>query len=71
MIYAELVLLVAAGYLAAGLLFGVAFVTVGVARIDPAARGTSAAFRLLILPGSVALWPALAVVWVRRREERP
>jgi hypothetical protein len=71
MISAELVLLVAAGYLAAGLLFGVAFVTVGVVRIDPAARGTSVAFRLVILPGSVALWPALAVVWVRRREERP
>jgi hypothetical protein len=71
MISAELVLLVAAGYLAAGLLFGVVFVTVGVARIDSAARGTSAAFRLVILPGSVALWPALAVIWVRRREERP
>ena len=71
MISAELVLLVAAGYLVAGLLFGVAFVTVGAARIDPAARGTSASFRLLILPGSVALWPALAVIWVRRREERP
>ena len=71
MISAELVLLVAAGYLAVGLLFGVAFVTVGVGRIDPAARGTSASFRLLILPGSVALWPALTVIWVRRREERP
>ena len=71
MINTELVLLVAAGYLAAGLLFGVAFVTVGVARIDPAARGTSASFRFVILPGSVALWPALAVVWVRHREERP
>lgn len=66
---AELVLLAAAGYLAAGLPFGVAFVTVGVTRLDPAARGTSAAFRLLILPGSVALWPVLAAKWARHGGE--
>lgn len=66
---AELVLLAAAGYLGAGLVFGVAFVAAGVARIDPAARGTSAAFRLLILPGSVALWPLLAAKWACHTEE--
>lgn len=64
---ADLVLLAAAGYLAAGLVFGVAFVTVGVARIDTAARGTSVAFRLLILPGSVALWPLLAAKWAQHK----
>jgi hypothetical protein len=64
---AELVLLAAGGYLLAGFLFGLAFVTRGVARIDPAARGTSATFRMLILPGSVALWPLLAAKWVRHR----
>ena len=61
---AELFLLVVAGYLLAGAFFGLAFVTVGVTRIDPAARGTSAAFRLLILPGTVALWPLLAAKWL-------
>jgi hypothetical protein len=66
---AELVLLVAAGYLAAGLLFGVAFVAIGVTRIDPAAHGTSAAFRLLILPGSVILWPVLAAKWAGHEGE--
>jgi hypothetical protein len=65
----ELVLLAVSGYLAAGLPFGFAFVTVGVARIDPAARGTSATFRLLILPGSVALWPVLAAKWARHKGE--
>jgi hypothetical protein len=69
MIGAELVLLVTVGYLMAGLVFGVVFVTVGVARIDPAARGTSATFRLLILPGSVALWPVLAAKWARHEGE--
>jgi hypothetical protein len=68
---AELVLLAVFGYLAAGLTFGLAFVTVGVTRIDAAAQGTSAVFRMLILPGSVALWPILAVKWVRRKGELP
>lgn len=62
---AEVVLLGITGYLAAGSLFALAFVTVGVTRIDPAARGTPAAFRLMILPGVVALWPLLAAKWVR------
>ncbi len=66
---AELILLVVVSYLAVGLVFGLAFVAVGVTRLDPAARGTSASFRLLILPGSVALWPLLAAKWVRRGGE--
>jgi hypothetical protein len=57
----------AAGYLLVGLLFALAFVTVGVSRFDPAARGTSVAFRLLILSGCVTLWPLLAAKWVRNR----
>jgi hypothetical protein len=52
-------------YLVCGLLFGMAFVTVGVDRIDAAARGTSPGFRLLILPGTTAFWPLLAVRWIR------
>jgi hypothetical protein len=63
----ELVLLGGAAYAAAGLLFAAAFVTVGVTRLDPAARGSSRAFRALILPGAVALWPLLAAKWVRHR----
>lgn len=65
----ELVLLAAAVYASAGLAFGLAFVAAGVARIDPAARGTSWAFRALILPGAAALWPLLAVKWARHKQE--
>ncbi len=50
-------------YAGLGLLFGVAFVTRGVARIDPQAVGGSWGFRLVILPGVVALWPILARRW--------
>lgn len=61
---AEWIVAVAAGYTAVGLLFGLAFVSVGVTRLDPAARGTSVAFRVLILPGAVALWPFVLFKWV-------
>jgi hypothetical protein len=54
-------------YLLTGAVFGLAFVTVGVGRIDPAARGTSPTFRALIFPGSVALWPLLVAKWVGRK----
>lgn len=60
-------------YAGVGLLFGVAFVTRGAARIDPQAVGGSWGFRLAILPGVAALWPLLAGRWLRRRpppEER-
>lgn len=66
---AELIVAVVAIYLVVGLVFGLLFVSVGVARFDPAARGTSPAFRVLILPGSVALWPLLAAKWIARTRE--
>jgi hypothetical protein len=52
-------------YLSCGLIFASAFVTAGVSRVDPAARGTSALFRLVILPATVTFWPVLAVRWVK------
>jgi len=59
-------LVAAAGlYLALGLVFALAFVTAGVQRVDPAARGAPVGFRLLILPGAAALWPLLLTRWVR------
>jgi hypothetical protein len=58
-------LLLAAGiYLAAGMVFATAFLTRGIERIDPAAHGSSAAFRLLLAPGVAALWPILARRWL-------
>jgi hypothetical protein len=67
----EIGLVLGLAYTAAGLVVGLVFVTVGVARIDPAARGTSVAFRLLILPGSAALWPVLVAKWARHQGESP
>ncbi len=53
----------AAVYLAAGVVFALAFLARGVERIDPAAHGASFGFRCLIAPGVVALWPLLARRW--------
>jgi hypothetical protein len=52
-------------YGAIGFLFGVCFVTVGVSRLDPMAKGAGFGFRLLILPGTAALWPLLLYRWTR------
>ena len=52
-------------YAALGLVFAVPFVLVGAGRVDPAARGGTWGFRLLLLPGAAALWPLLAWRWLR------
>ena len=50
-------------YLVGGLLFGIPFVCRGVNRIDPHARPGTWGFRLLILPGTILLWPLLLWRW--------
>ena len=52
-------------YLAAGVVFAVPFVAVGVGRVDRVAERGTLGFRLIILPGVVALWPLLAMRWLR------
>ena len=56
----------AGAYVAAGVVFAAAFVTWGVSRIDPVAREGTWGFRLIILPGVVALWPLLLIRWRAR-----
>jgi hypothetical protein len=52
----------AAVYLGVGALFAVPFVARWAGRLDPAARAGTLGFRLLIVPGTVLLWP-----WLVRR----
>ena len=68
---AEALLVLAATYLGIGLVFALAFVGVGVARIDRGAASGTLGFRVLILPGTVALWPLLARRWLAARHEPP
>ena len=58
-------------YAAVGAVFAVAFVTAGVQRVDPDARGSGIVFRLLILPGSAAFWPLLLRRWIRGDRDVP
>lgn len=52
-------------YAAVGLIFAIAFAWKGVGKIDPAAAAGTIGFRLLIIPGTIALWPILARRWHR------
>jgi hypothetical protein len=64
MLAAHIILWSLAAYALAGLLFAIPFLARGLSRIDPAAHGAHWAFRLLITPGVIALWPILALRWL-------
>ena len=61
------VVVIAVGYIAAGLLFGIFFALGGFARLDPAAKGSSITFRILTIPAATALWPLLLIKMLRQR----
>lgn len=61
---AQTLLAVLALHALLGLGFAARFLPRRVEALDASARGSSWAFRLLILPGVVALWPLL---WMRAR----
>ena len=62
---ARWILAAVAIYAGFGIAIGIPFLVVGIQRIDAAARGAGWGFRLLVLPGVVALWPVMAVRWAR------
>jgi hypothetical protein len=64
MLVAQIIVWVVTAYLGVGLLFGVAFVLIGAGKLDPHARAGTWGFRILILPGSVLLWPLLLPRWL-------
>ena len=52
-------------YAALGMLFAIAFVTIGIGQVDPLAKGTGVGFRLIILPGVAGLWPMFLARWFK------
>lgn len=56
------IVLAAKVYAAAGACLAGFFLTLGIGRIDPAARGTFV-FRVLLIPGTVLLWPLVLMRW--------
>jgi hypothetical protein len=67
-LFAQTLVAAAAVYVAVGLVFAAAFVTTGVRQIDPSAKHAPIGFRLIIVPGTVALWPLLAIRWLRGQQ---
>lgn len=57
---------VLAVYLAAGLVFALPFAFRWAGRLDATARAGTLGFRLLIIPGSMLLWPWLAARLLRQ-----
>jgi hypothetical protein len=58
------------GYAVLGFVFALWFVAAGVTRLDPNARGSGIAFRVIILPGVAALWPLLLCACACRKAQR-
>lgn len=56
-------------YLLLGLLFAVAFAWKGAGAIDAKAAQASWFFKLLILPGAMALWPFLLSKWIGKKRD--
>jgi hypothetical protein len=52
-------------YAACGVVLALAFVAVGISRVQPAPVSLGA--RILILPGAVALWPYVLMRWLGAR----
>ena len=53
-------------YLLLGFVFAIVFIAVGAGRLDEKAKGTSWWFKVLIFPGSMALWPVLLLKWIKK-----
>ena len=57
----------AEAYVAAGVLFALAFLPHGIVRIDERLHESPVTVRVLLFPGIVALWPLFAWRWMTGR----
>jgi hypothetical protein len=62
---ARLIIGALAAYAATGAFVAAVFLVIGIGRIDGQARG-SHLFRLLLVPGTVLLWPVVLLRWHAR-----
>jgi hypothetical protein len=60
-----IILIIAAVYLLAGLVFAIPFVIKGVDKIDDGAQGSGWGFRIIIIPGTMVFWPLLLKKWMQ------
>lgn len=67
----NMVVIMAGLYLLAGAAFAIFFLTKGITRIDSGAHGSGWGFRLIILPGTITLWPVLFSKWMKSKKIKP
>jgi len=58
-------LLIVGAYAGVGLIVAIAFALAGAATIDHAVRDSPKSFRILLMPGALALWPVVVTKWIR------
>lgn len=58
-------------YFIIGLVFSFLFAFNGVKKIDPNAREATIGFKLLVIPGAIALWPLLTLRWLKGQTGPP
>ncbi len=58
-------------YIGVGTLVAPVIIVAGLTRVDSEARGSGLGFRLIIFPGTVALWPLLLKRYIRGAGEPP
>lgn len=70
--WVDVTLMGAALYLGVGAVISIAFLALGVGRLDAAAKGASLLFRPFIFFGCVLLWPYIVLRWLSwRRINQP
>ena len=55
-------------YLTVGFLFAIPFLWKGANQIDEGVAGSTRSFKLIILPGTILLWPALLLKWLKSKK---
>jgi hypothetical protein len=61
----EILLIIAAIYLLAGVLFVIPFLMKGLTKVDEGAHGSTIGFKIIIIPGVIVFWPVLLSKWMK------
>ena len=62
----EILLIIAAIYLALSVLFVIPFLIKGLNKIDEGAPGSTIGFKIIIIPGVIVFWPVLLSKWMKK-----
>ena len=55
-------------YLCCGIVFSIAFLVKGINKVDETTHGSTWGFKIIIIPGVIALWPLLLQKWRKTKK---